>query len=128
MKQFTLDEYWKNPDRKILTRGGKNARVICSNRVMACNDFRPIVALIEQKGNADLVKLYYSNGVCYSNDLPDENDLFFAPEKHQGWVIINRDSKGDPYVMTQIYDSKEDAERDTEEEDNIGVCKIEWGE
>ena len=31
MKPFSLEEYLKNPNRKILTRDGRNVKIICTN-------------------------------------------------------------------------------------------------
>ena len=44
MKQFNLDEYLKNPSRKVVTRDGKNVRIVCTDK--KGNDY-PVVALIE---------------------------------------------------------------------------------
>lgn len=32
MKQFNLEEYLKNPKRKVVTRDGRDVRVICTDR------------------------------------------------------------------------------------------------
>lgn len=32
MKQFSLEEYIKNPSRKIVTRDGKEARIVCTDK------------------------------------------------------------------------------------------------
>ena len=32
MKPFNLEEYLANPNRKIVTRDGRNARIICKIR------------------------------------------------------------------------------------------------
>lgn len=42
MKQFNLQEYLKNPSRKVITRGGKNARIICTDAISE----NPIIALV----------------------------------------------------------------------------------
>ena len=42
MKQFSLEEYLKNPDRKVVTRNGLPVRIICTDR----KDKWPIVALV----------------------------------------------------------------------------------
>ena len=43
MKQFSLDEYLKNPKRKVVTRDGRNVtRLLCTD---AEGDY-PIVALV----------------------------------------------------------------------------------
>lgn len=43
MKQFDLQEYLKNPGKKIVTRKGKSVRIICTNRL---DDRYPVVAFI----------------------------------------------------------------------------------
>lgn len=32
MEQFSLEKYLKNPNRKIVTRGGKSVRIVCADR------------------------------------------------------------------------------------------------
>lgn len=32
MKQFNLKEYLKDPNKKVVTRDGKNVRIICTDR------------------------------------------------------------------------------------------------
>lgn len=124
MKQFSLEEYLKNPNRKVVTRNGNSVRIICTDR----NADYPIVGLVKGCSGLEKIESFDIDGK-YSNDSSqEEKDLFFAPEKHTGWIVINKDSEGNAYVMTTIYDSKEKAEMDTEAEDNIGVCKIEWEE
>ena len=80
MKPFNLDEYLKNPSRKVVTRDGLNARIICTDR----KDLKfPIVALIETKSGGEFLQYYTKNGTYYIDDLCDA-DLLFLPEKHEG--------------------------------------------
>lgn len=46
MKQFSLSEYLKDTTRPIITRDGRSARIICTDRVGKW----PIVALISDNG------------------------------------------------------------------------------
>ena len=32
MEQFSLEKYLANPSRKVVTRDGRNARIICTDR------------------------------------------------------------------------------------------------
>lgn len=32
MKQFNLEEYLKDPNKKVVTRDGRNVRIICTDR------------------------------------------------------------------------------------------------
>lgn len=51
MKQFDLQEYLKNPQKKIVTRDGERARIICTDR----NPNYPIVALVGKKNYFELL-------------------------------------------------------------------------
>ena len=57
------------------------------------------------------------------------NDLFFAPEKHIGWINIYRSEYEDYYKGKIIYSSKEDSiKRGEKTPDYITTTKIEWEE
>lgn len=51
MKQFNLDEYLKNPGRKIVTRDGHKARVICTDRNV---DDYIVIALVQETLGEDI--------------------------------------------------------------------------
>lgn len=91
MKEFNLQEYLKNPDRKIVTRDGRSVRIICTDKEGSeCS----IVALVKDK-NEEKVNIYYPNGVV--SLLAIDDDLFFAPEKKEcafkkGDRVLVRDS------------------------------------
>ena len=36
MKQFSLEEYLANPSKKVVTRDGRNVRIICTDLVTSC--------------------------------------------------------------------------------------------
>ena len=46
MKQFNLEEYLKDPSKKIVTRNGKPAKIVCTNFISK----RPIIAEIDDQG------------------------------------------------------------------------------
>ena len=52
MKPFNLDEYLKNPSRKVTTRDGRNVRIVCTDKR---GRNRPIVALIDELNMLDVV-------------------------------------------------------------------------
>ena len=74
------------------------------------------------------IKAWLEKGKQYLNmDTP--NDLFFAPEKHEGWINVYRHSDGGHAYAGAVYDSKEDAEkRKTIDENYVTTIKIEWEE
>ena len=44
MRSFNLKEYLKNPNRKVITRAGKDVRIVCIDKTL---DDHPIVALLQ---------------------------------------------------------------------------------
>ena len=96
MKPFNLDEYLKNPSRKVVTRDGLNARIICTDR----KDLKfPIVALIETKSGGEFLQYYTKDGTYYIDDLCDA-DLLFLPEKHEGMAYdAPKKEKFDPNTL-----------------------------
>ena len=123
MKQFNLAEYLKNPSRKVINGRGLNVRIICTDRK---DSIYPIVALIETKLGKEFLQYYTKDGKYYIDALC-EDDLFFAPEKHEGWVNIYRDSKIDELCCRYIFPSEEEAKRNAAS-DIIATAKIEWEE
>ena len=126
MKQFSLDEYLANPSRKVVTRRGLNARIICTDRK---DLIYPIVALIETKSGGESLQYFTKDGKYYADDLY-EDDLFFAPEKHEGWLNVyrNRDT-GTVGFGAKLYTSREEAEKSGKTSSYYAAtAKIEWEE
>ena len=122
MKQFSLEEYLKNPSRKVVTRCGKNARIICTD---AKNVYSVVALIAEDK--SERVETYLKDG-RYSESRQSSDDLFFAPEKHEGWVNVYKGGDRNYFTLgAMIYDRKEDAER-CRVEDCVATTKIEWEE
>ena len=122
MKHFSLNEYLKNPDRKIITRDGKDARIICTNR----NHHKYSVVALIQKDCAEIVQCYTTEG-RYMGGMQSAEDLFFAPEKKEGWVNMYKTRSGAAQIG-QIYSSKEEAEMGRKDANYISTAKIEWEE
>ena len=127
MEQFSLEKYLANPSREVVTRDGRDARIICTD--MNCENY-PIVALVQicDKYYTERVNTYTKDGRL-DIERPYRDDLFFAPSKGEGWINVyrNRDS-GHTYAGA-VYDSKEDAEkRKVIDENYVTTIKIEWEE
>ena len=124
MKQFDLEEYLKNPAKKVITGSGKSVRIICTNKL---DSTTPIIALI-YKGSEEVIQLYTKEGKVTNKYPCFEYDLFFAPVKKEGWINL--------YRMNSIispgpraYDTKEEAESAAVDKSNyISTIKIEWEE
>ena len=126
MEQFSLEKYLANPSRKLVTGDGRNARIICTDKKGF--DY-PIVALIENKLEGFEGVLYYTKDGEYTANKSSDKDLFFAPEKHEGWINIYRNEDEDYYKGMVIFSSKEDAiEKGRKFSDYITTTKIEWEE
>lgn len=119
MEQFSLSEYLKNPDRKIVTRDRRSARIICTDRVGRW----PIIALISDNGG-EIICSFTADGKKYAQEM-EEVDLFFAPEKRTGWInIYNRAVRAGGL----IYESEEKAKQNVAGAEYITTVKIEWEE
>lgn len=122
MKQFDLQEYLKNPECKIVTYDGSDVRVICTNRLD--KDY-PVVALVRKK-NVETIESYTKDGKYINNKIYN-HDLFFAPEKKEGWINVYRGNGGyNTFVCNRIFATREEAQR--EKRDIIATIKIEWEE
>ena len=127
MKQFNLEEYLKNPSRKVVTRNGRNVRIICTDKK---GYEYPIVALIENKLEGFESVLYYTKDGEYTANESSMSDLFFAPEKHEGWVNLYKYANKDcAYYMGGVFNSKAEAENKRDTSDKcVATIKIEWEE
>ena len=125
MEQFSLEKYLANPSRKVVTRNGRNIRIVCTDK----RDLNfPIIALIETIPGGEEVAHSYTKDGKYYTACSDILDLFFAPEKHEGWINVYRNNDSHTYAGA-VYDSKEDAEkRKIIDENYVTTIKIEWEE
>ena len=122
MKQFNLEEYLKNPSKKVVTRDGRNVRIICTD----AKTYYPIIALAENTdGTTEQCLSFIKNGKYFDNRSSVE-DLFFAPEKHEGWMNIYR-ARGYCYKGSYIYPT-EVAAKAAADPDHVATIKIEWEE
>lgn len=123
MKSFNLEEYLKNPSKKIMTMdGGIVTRFLCTD---AKGDY-PIVVLVKNNNcSNELARSYTKDGEYIIKDKSNE-DLFFAPEKHEGWVNVYK-AGNTPYSDTCIWPTKE-AAKEWVNDDYVATVKIEWEE
>ena len=125
MKQFDLKEYLANPSRKVVTRDGRKARIICTDADMGY----PIIALVESTGGTgEQIVSFSKEGLYIRNDICSY-DLFFAPETHEGWLNIYHSESGF-YLRGNPYKSKEEAD-EVAKANYKTFCttvKIEWEE
>ena len=123
MKPFNLEEYLKNPEKKVVTKIGLNVRIICTDR----KDLNyPIVALIENQFTKGESVLYYTKEGKIFTDGLNNWDLFFAPEKKEGWTNVYEEGTN-RYLDGCICSTEEEAKR-IRGCGYITTIKIEWEE
>ena len=127
MKEFNLEEYLKNPSQKVVTRDGREVRIICTDFKSQMN--KPIIALIKEDEDEENAFNFKENGRWH---LPENEeslkDLFFALVKREGWINLYKD-EGITYLPGIIHDSEEDAKKAIKDDpDFITTIKIEWEE
>lgn len=124
MKQFNLKEYLANPNRKVVTGDGRNVRILCTDSKIR---HYPIIALVEEPSGFENVFSYTEDGQMVSYEPSKKYDLFFALEKHEGWINVYK--WGDDYRYTgDVFSSKERALMSVKGCDGVATIKIEWEE
>lgn len=123
MKPFNIKEYNDNPSRKVITRDGRPVRILCTNAKRTY----PVVALIEDKDNQeDCLYAYLPDGtIC---GITKQNDLFFAPEKCEGFINLYKNICGGISTDTTVFSTKEQAQASKKYENYLDTIKIEWEE
>ena len=122
MKQFNLKEYLKNPSRKVITRGGYPATIVSTT---FHQENYPVVAEVCFSSYDKKQSYSFTANGLFLDSSEDSRDLFFAPEKHEGWVNIYPG----PFTGVQIYKTEEDAKHCADANAKvIATVKIEWEE
>ena len=130
MKQFNLEEYIANPSKKVVTRDGHSVRIRCTDKK---GTIYPVVGLVDI-GTREITLHYTRKGENWSSKESDR-DIFFAPEKHEGWVniykaAVPRNTLGcmvTRYAGSSIWPTEE-AAKTAADPDPIATIKIEWEE
>lgn len=123
MKQFNLEEYLKNPSKKVVTRDGKPVKIYCTN---FASD-QPIIATI---GDEEYSYSFSKDGRFISGMYKSCHDLFFAPEKYEGWLNVYRHTDtGEVTFGAILHTSREEAEKEGKTNSYyVATAKIEWEE
>ena len=121
MKMFNLDEYIKNPSKRVVTRDGRDVKILCTDYI----GFGPIIAKVE--GNS-FSQMFYSDGRA-SRYEESPYDLFFVTEKHEGWINLYRNEDGISWISPNYFKSKKEAEKEGRAYTcSVTTIKIEWEE
>ena len=121
MKPFSLEEYLKNPLKKVVTRDGRNVKIHCTDYIGT----QHIIAKIE---NYSYSTSFYNDGKYCSDKSVSHLDLFFAPEKHEGWTPVYREPTG-KIKFGYAYSTKKEAEEASKCDTRyLTTTKVEWEE
>ena len=123
MKPFNLEEYLANPSRKVVTREGKPVRIICTDVKGVSYS---VLALVD-KGDYEVPTLYTKKGEYNLETTEYSYDLFFATEKHEGWINLYKSGNGWS-LGTSIWQTEEEAKKWVGATDYVTTIKIEWEE
>lgn len=127
MEQFTLEKYLADPTRKVVTRDGKNVRIICTDkkdRLGFC-----IIALVEDEEGTEMNQSYTTRGEYSTYDCsPSDYDLFFAPRKQSRWVFLYKTSKNGVVISSGVYEDKIQAEENCKSLNGFALTEITWEE
>ena len=120
MKEFNLEEYLKNPSRQVVTRNGREVRIICTDY----KSRKPIIGLV--KKNEENIFTFTKDGKLLENGEKSFVDLFFLPIKKEGWVNIYSEQEY-RHPGENIFKTKEEAIK-YKDINYIATVKIEWEE
>lgn len=130
MKQFSLEEYLKNPSRRVVTADGDEVRIICTDR-KSDGGFCIVGLLSFNTYGEQPVRCWKEDGK-FSNSNTDDCNLWFDTTKYTGWVNVYDDGHGQTTSNEVIFCSKEYAEEYARSHDKSKhyrtMVKIEWEE
>ena len=120
MKQFNLEEYLANPSKKVVTRDGRSVKIHCTNYIGA----QRIIAQVEGNDHSSA----FSKDGRFIVGEDSRCDLFFAPERHEGWTPVYREPTGKirfGYAYSTQKEAEEASKYDTR---YVTITKVEWEE
>ena len=129
MVKFSLEEYLKDPSRKVVTRDGREVRIKCTD--MDGINGMVIVGLVrDDLMNKERPLTWTKEGQYFVQAGETNSDLFFEDSKEfknkRGWVNVYK-SPGGEIILGSVRKSKEEAEQ-ANQGDSIDTIEISWKE
>lgn len=135
MRRFDLKEYLDDPDLKVVTRDGREVRILCTDKKSRDDSDYSVVTLIPIRLGGEGIFTYNAKGQRKGSSDYDEDPLglFFLPVKQVGWINIYKSGISGWFsrrLLGQIiYDNKEQATLAIDKSlKYIATLKIEWEE
>ena len=104
MKEFNLNEYLKDPSKKVVTRDGRAVRIICTDMK---SRYKIVGLVYDKKDDTESIEIFQENGTLFIHTTSNY-DLFFAPVKKRRVVNIYDITRTN--CISRIYNTKEEAE------------------
>lgn len=126
--KFSLEEYLKDPSRRVVTRDGREVRIKCTD--MDGINGMVIVGLVrDDLMNKERPLTWTKEGQYFVQGGETNSDLFFEDSKEfnkRGWVNVYK-SPGGEIILGGVRKSKEEAEQ-ANRGDSIDIIEISWKE
>lgn len=127
--KFSLEEYLKDPSRKVVTRDGREVRIKCTD--MDGINGMVIVGLVrDDLMNKERPLTWTKEGQYFVEAGETVNDLFFEDSKEpvvrKGWVNVYKSLDGE-IIFGVVRKSKEEAEQ-ASRGDRIDTIEVSWKE
>lgn len=127
--KFSLEEYLKDPSRRVVTRDGREVRIKCTD--MDGINGMVIVGLVrDDLMNKERPLTWTKEGQYFVQAGETACDLFFEdskePNKKKGWVNIYKSPDGE-IIFGVVRKSKEEAEQ-ASRGDRIDTIEVSWKE
>lgn len=127
--KFSLEEYLKDPSRKVVTRDGREVRIKCTD--MDGINGMVIVGLVrDDLMNKERPLTWTKEGQYFVEAGETVNDLFFEdskePNKKKGWVNVYKSPDGE-IIFGVVRKSREEAEQ-ASRGDRIDTIEVSWKE
>ena len=74
MKEFNLTEYLKDPSKKVVTRDGRDVRIICTDMK---SRYKIVGLVYDKKDDTESVEIFQENGTLFNQTISNY-DLFFT--------------------------------------------------
>lgn len=127
--KFSLEEYLKDPSRRVVTRDGREVRIKCTD--MDGINGMVIVGLVrDDLMNKERPLTWTKEGQYFVEAGETINDLFFEDSKEpvvrKGWVNVYKSLDGE-IIFGVVRKSKEEAEQ-ASRGDRIDTIRVSWKE
>lgn len=127
--EFSLEEYLKDPLRKVVTRDGREVRIKCTD--MDGIEGLVIVGLVRNcRTGKEWPESWTKEGRYYPQEGETAYDLFFEDSKEpvvkKGWVNVYKSPDGE-IIFGVVRKSKEEAEQ-ASRGDRIDTIEVSWKE